>query len=95
MKIKHWQGYGSVSAVRTHSTTNQIVIRVSGLHECGLAVSTFDTYRLAEWLGRVGKFTHQQVESFTTKEEWDSTNKIDTCIYTIKLKEGISSESIY
>jgi hypothetical protein len=95
MKIKHWQGYGSVSAVRIHRTSTEIIIRVSGLHECGLAVSTYDKYRLAEWLGKVGKFTHNQVESFTTDESWDSQNKIDTCIYNIKLKEGISSESIY
>jgi hypothetical protein len=95
MKIKHWQGYGSVSAVRIHSTSTEVSIRVSGLHECGLNIGPFDKYRLVEWLGKVGKFTHNQVDSYTVTDSWDSQSKLDICIYRIKLKEGKSNESIY
>lgn len=87
MRIKHWQGYGSVSAIKVKQTPKEIIIRVSGLHEYGLDIGTWDKYRLVQWLGKVVKFTEEQVLSWTTDEQWDSDNKIDTCIYTIKLKE--------
>jgi hypothetical protein len=86
MRIKHFQGYGNVSAIRTHCADNKIIIRVSGLHECGLVLPFGDKYWLTKWLGKVGKFTEEQVMSFTTQEHWDTENRIDVCEYTIRLK---------
>jgi len=48
MKIKHWQGYGSVSAKLITKTPNEIVIEVTGEHEYGLA--TDDGYTAKIWL---------------------------------------------
>ena len=40
MKIKHWQGYGSLTAkkmkLKTKNGITDLVVRVSGDHECGL-----------------------------------------------------------
>lgn len=88
MKIKHFQGYGNVSAVRVHRTDDKAIVRVSGLHECGLAIMQGDKYRLASWLGKIGKFTEDQIASFSMQEYWDSGNKIDVCTYTVLLKSS-------
>ena len=36
MKIKHWQGYGCVNAVRVKDKEHTLHIRVTGNHECGI-----------------------------------------------------------
>ena len=36
MKLKHWQGYGSVTAVRIKDKSCDLHVRVSGNHEWGV-----------------------------------------------------------
>lgn len=57
MKIKHFQGYGSVNATKVSKTTftdlfgqqrTKLIIKVQGLHEYGLKVN--DTYDGVRWL---------------------------------------------
>ena len=46
MKIKHWQGYGCVNATKVKMTTKDnirnLIIRVSGNHECGLVETLYE-----------------------------------------------------
>ena len=48
MKIRHWQGYGTVNAVKVRSTKFVLVVKVSGNHEWGLRRD--DVYDLFNWL---------------------------------------------
>lgn len=48
MRIKHWQGYGTVNAVRVKDKQCTLHIRVSGNHEWGLERD--DVYDLYNWL---------------------------------------------
>jgi hypothetical protein len=99
MRIKHWQGYGSVNAkVKekgfTYSpqgmTNRYVVIEVRGNHEYGLEVYR-DNYTVAKWLGKVGKFTFEELESYTSHSYYvrNDVKGIDEecCNYTIILKD--------
>jgi hypothetical protein len=52
MKIKHFQGYGSVQAKKLSKTTignkTKLVVEVKGNHECGLVRD--DIYDVKSWL---------------------------------------------
>jgi len=48
MRIKHWQGYGVVNAVRTKDKNFSLCVTVSGNHEWGLYRN--DMYDLFRWL---------------------------------------------
>lgn len=48
MKIKHWQGYGTVEAKKMPANGATLHIRVSGNHEWGLRRD--DEYDLFNWL---------------------------------------------
>ena len=53
MKIKHWQGYGTVTAKKVSLEKQEnghrvIRILVSGNHECGIECN--DNYTLTNWL---------------------------------------------
>lgn len=52
MRIKHWQGYGSVNARKLSSSPVadgiRLVIEVTGNHECGLVRN--DAYDVHRWL---------------------------------------------
>jgi len=48
MKLKHWQGYGSVNAVKVEDKPTEVVIEVTGQHECGLVRN--DVYDAKRWL---------------------------------------------
>lgn len=52
MRIKHWQGYGTVTAKKISKTTKNgittLVVRVNGNHEWGLVRN--DIYDLKRWL---------------------------------------------
>ena len=95
MRIKHWQGYGCINAkvvgreLNARTGAEVIKIEVSGNHEWGLTWHWKDTYRVGEWLGKVGKFTSDQVVDYESEE--CPINKIgegyvDRAIYTIYLK---------
>ena len=48
MKIKHWQGYGTVNAVKVKSREFDLVVKVSGNHEWGLRRD--DMFDVFNWL---------------------------------------------
>ena len=48
MKIKHWQGYGIVNAVKVKRKDFTLCVKVSGNHEWGLRRD--DLYDLFNWL---------------------------------------------
>ena len=48
MKIKHWQGYGTVNAVKIKDKNFTLSVKVSGNHEWGLRRD--DIYDLFGWL---------------------------------------------
>ena len=57
MKLKHWQGYGSVEVKKVSKTTfnnnwgekkTKLVLSVKGNHECGLVRD--DIYDVKRWL---------------------------------------------
>ena len=52
MKLKHWQGYGTVNAKKISKTEKNGVttlkIRVTGNHECGIERN--DKYDVKNWL---------------------------------------------
>lgn len=62
MKIKHWQGYGTVEATRIKNASCTLHIRIHGDHEWGLKLD--DEYDLYNWLVR--KFD----KSIKSYEEW-------------------------
>lgn len=100
MKIKHWQGYGSVEAKVIKKTAlylaNQlfvsrtIEIRVTGNHEYGLM--NYDKYDIAQWLGRksLGNFTMDEIVHIEIIDagEYDKEKHhyVDVVIYKILLR---------
>jgi hypothetical protein len=95
MKIKHWKGHGYVNAVRISDTNKQVIIRVSGNHECGVQLHGKDNRCLSEWLGKLGKFVLSQIDSYKTNYNFDKVSKEDVCMYYIKFKEGNRVGGIY
>lgn len=88
MKLKHWQGYGTVTATRTMKRADKstglttMVIRVEGNHECGL--ERRDVYDVSQWLIR--RFDkdflgYKTVRSMTLDS--DIVNGVDVCEYTV------------
>lgn len=85
MKIKHWQGYGSVTAVKKEKTKNNgmttISIQVTGDHECGLIRN--DKYDVYNWL--LKKFdksveSYRDIEFMNIKDLYTSPESV---VYTI------------
>jgi len=100
MKIKHWQGYGSLNAIVLQkqqsygngvATGRLVKLEVWGNHECGLELPFRDNYRLAQWLGKVGGFKEEEIESYTQESFYK--NNIEKhvveehCYYTVALKD--------
>lgn len=51
MKIKHWQGYGTVNAVKVNCDRGEVLhIKVTGDHEYGLERD--DMYDATRWLAK-------------------------------------------
>ena len=48
MKIKHWQGYGTVEAIKVKDSSCDLHVKVTGNHEYGLERN--DTYDAFSWL---------------------------------------------
>ena len=91
MRIKHWQGYGTLNAVRTNTTTNGdnkiMTIMVSGNHEYGLACT--DKYNIFNWLLRKFDKTasdYRCIEHVKITSDYDHDHKCDTCCYVIEYK---------
>lgn len=88
MKIKHWQGYGSVNAKRIKRTERDglvdVHIQVRGNHEWG--IERDDRYDFVNWLGK--KFTrdltdYRQIQNLRTESSWDSEKSEDVCDYYV------------
>lgn len=98
MKIKHWQGYGCVTAKKVSETLNKdpfygdtktMLIRVSGNHECGIERN--DKYDVFNWLlKRFDKTatSYRQIKDIRT--DCRIENGTDVCDYfiTYHLAEG-------
>ena len=89
MRIKHWQGYGTVDAKRLSRTVDEdgivvMRVKVSGDHEWGLVRD--DPYDLKNWLiKRFDKdFKDQRIEYY--HDEGVETG-VEWCIYTFGYKE--------
>ena len=94
MKIKHWQGYGSVNAKKiSREESNDIIklhIKVSGNHEYG--VERDDLYDIIRWIGtRFDKqlTDHRQVIDFKTNAGYDLNNHEETCDYYIMYRKSV------
>lgn len=88
MKIKHWQGYGTVTAVKIKDTACTLHIRVTGNHEWGLIRR--DVYDLFNWL--VKRFDKTETKFLSWNNRLDgvrfeesktiiSGQPVDTCDY--------------
>ena len=91
MKIKHWQGYGCVTANKISKTVKNGIctlrIHVEGNHECGLVRD--DLYDLSRWLiKRFDKsFTDcRSIISMSYDDGYKRSNGLDVeyCDYTFK-----------
>lgn len=79
MKIKHFAGYGTVTAQKIKDSGCTLHIRVSGNHEWGLVRN--DEYDLFNWL--VKKFD----KTVTDYVEWHKRQPI------IEIREGWNAET--
>ena len=69
MRIRHWQGYGNVTATKCKdSTPSMLHIKVQGNHEWGVVLN--DDYDLYNWL--VKRFDNDVPEY----AEWHRSNPI-------------------
>ena len=87
MKIKHWQGYGSVNYKVNKKSEKEVVIEVYGEHEWG--VERDDVYDAKRWLfDRVMK-NYANISAYdlklTTNDYYDSDD-IEHCTYTFTPK---------
>ena len=93
MHIKHWAGYGLVTAKLISKTVTDgetiLVVKVSGNHEQGLVRT--DLYTLKSWL--VDKFDRAAKDISPYSIEYDYLNDYETtsdgldeeyCIYTFR-----------
>lgn len=94
MKVKHWQGYGSLNMKVIEKSKDRVVIEVWGNHEYGIEVGPGDKYRVCEWLlNKVKGFkdaTEEMIESyqeqFSVQRDEGEGIDVDHNIYTINLK---------
>ncbi len=93
MKIKHWQGYGSVSAKVVNKSIDEyfetVSIVVSGNHECGIDCH-HDYSRVNEWLlEKVAKIkTNSWKIKEVTIEDLTENNEVEKLKYNIKIALG-------
>lgn len=98
MRIKHWQGYGSVNATKMsvrkvkdifENSFVKLEILVYGNHEWG--IETTDKYRIFEWL--VKRFykkdiNYSDIDEIHTNDYYKKKDGLDVehCYYTIYIK---------
>lgn len=96
MRVKHWQGYGSVDVKKVskeqHGQNVLLHLQVRGLHEYGIA--RYDVYDVVRWIGtRCDKqlVDDRQVIEMSIDEDWDEVKHEDVCDYyiTYLLKGGV------
>ena len=83
MRIKHWAGYGTVTA-RKINDGSKLHVRVEGMHERGVARETWDTSLLYKWL--VNRFDKNVPEYL----EWIRTSPLIDCTTDFRMdpKQG-------
>ena len=84
MKIKHWQGYGTVEAKKIKDNSCTLHIRVSGNHEWGIERN--DDYDLFNWLVKRFDKSQDDYRSWWMKEPIIKLksyieNGVDVCDY--------------
>lgn len=89
MRIKHWQGYGTVTAKKISKTMENgetvLVIKVSGNHEWGLVRD--DAYDLKRWL--IDRFDKSAKDltwyniNYNYIDDYDDNDE-EYCIYTFR-----------
>lgn len=93
MKVKHWQGYGTVEmkkmSQKTKDNIKTVVVRVSGNHEWGLERN--DTYDIHRWIcKRLAKDckNYSDIINMTINDSYETINGISTevCVYTISYR---------
>ena len=88
MKLKHWQGYGTINAKVLSKKQDTVVIEVWGNHECGLRREG-DKYGVEKWLGGIGRFGDRRVQAYEMNDfcahRTAAGIEEDHCIYTIHL----------
>lgn len=94
MRLKHWQGYGSVDVHVISKTEDQLVIEVKGMHEYGL--ETNDYYHIETWLiDHVKGYKGRKIKTLNTvdcyEKDLKSNTTIEKCVYTITLKSKNTS----
>lgn len=90
MKIKHWQGYGCVSAKKLSVSDNNNIrtlkIRVEGNHEYG--IETDDEYRIAHWLverfDKKFEYSPRAISYIKTTPGYADDGKTERCDYEIR-----------
>lgn len=89
MKIKHWQGYGTVNAKKISKTVENgktiLVVKVSGNHEWGLVRE--DLYDLKWWLidrfDKAAKDISPYEYNFSFIDDYGQNDE-EYCIYTFE-----------
>lgn len=90
MKIKHWQGYGSVNMKVLKNTPKLVVVDVYGMHEYGLERD--DTYDVCKWLlNKVNghrEDDYRNIIRLDLQDDYKHENGeyIEHCTYTITLR---------
>lgn len=93
MHIKHWQGYGIITAKKIKKTTKNgettLTVKVSGNHEYGLVRD--DIYDLKRWLIDRYDKSAKDINCYSIDYDYNSgyernANGIDEeyCIYTFR-----------
>ena len=75
MRIKHWQGYGTVNARKIRDTGSCLIVEVSGNHEYGLVRQ--DRYDVFKWLVKRFNKTIADYTQITDLQIEDGYKKID------------------
>lgn len=92
MKIKHWQGYGSVNMKVLKNTPNLVIIDVYGEHEWGL--DRDDKYDVCKWLlNKVNghkETDYTQISNLQLNDRYEKDQNtgltIERCTYTISIR---------
>lgn len=89
MRLKHWQGYGTVDAKRTEfrmnpDGTNTVAIKITGQHEYGLVRD--DVYDVHRWLLKRFAKDCPDYRSVTDMKITEPAD--DTAVYEITYRPG-------
>ena len=90
MKIKHYQGYGTVQAKKINKTGNCLKVTVWGNHEYGLIRD--DKYDVFNWLVKRFDKVHKDCRDISSMAISSYSKKIDGidtdfCDYTIYFRD--------